>query len=185
MKWAIRGLAAVGGLLVLLVAGLWAASMREGAGRMSSSVVIDRQASVIWPYLTEPEKLKSWVGWLVEVKEPEGPLRGVGGRQIWVMEDRNNGNQLMNIEGRIKVFEPQRELVVSTEAMEGFTGIHTYRLEEAGAGKTRLVVEADYKFAHWFARLLSVLIMSSAGEKLNQDLLRLKAKAEAAARAHS
>lgn len=179
MKWIVRALLAVVVLFLLAVTGLFVASQQEGAASMSAKVTINRPAAEVWPWLVEGEKLKQWVSWLVDVKDEGGPFAAVGARQVWTMEDRNNNNQLMRIAGVAETMEPPTRLAVRVSAAEGFTGLNRYELIESG-GRTEIKATADYEMKHWLARLLIPLIMNQARQKFNQDLERLKARAEEA-----
>ena len=59
-----------------------------------------REQVTILP-IEEPEKLKNWVGWLKEIREAVTGSRGVASRQVWVIEDMNNGGELMEIKGEV------------------------------------------------------------------------------------
>lgn len=179
MKWLFRAVGALVVMILVAVTALWAISSREGAGTMSASITIQRPASEVYPWLLEPAKLKSWVGWLVEVREPNGPVRGGGGKQVWVMEDRNNNNALMEIVETIETYQPPAVLRIRTEALEGFHGVHEYRLVDVPGGATRLESVASYDFDKWVYKLLSPLIMGEATRKFQDDLARLKTKVEA------
>ncbi len=95
------------------------------------------------------------------------------------MEDRNNNNQRMNINSEVTRLEPDRLLETRLNAPEGFTGTVLYQLQPIDANRTRLSYTADYKFDHWLAKLLEPMISRSAKQKLDEDIARLKQKAEA------
>ena len=173
MKWVLYALAGIGGLLVICVIVLLFLGGYRGESRLVASVDIARPPSAVFPFITQPDKLKSWVGWLVEVKEV------APARQVWVMEDRNNNNQLMNIETAITRTEPGRLLEANVAAAEGFTGHVRYELESGDNKQTRLTYVANYKFDHWLAKLLEPIISRSAQQKLEEDLQRLKQQVEA------
>jgi uncharacterized membrane protein len=173
MKWVLYALAGVGGLLVICVVVLLALGGYRGESRLVASIDIAKPPGTVFPFITQPEKLKSWVSWLVEVKEV------APARQVWVMEDRNNNNQLMNIETDIVRADPGRLLEVNVAAAEGFTGNIRYELESSGSEQTRLTYVGSYKFQHWLAKLLEPVISRSAQQKLEDDLRRLKQQVEA------
>jgi len=68
MKYVLRIGGAIVAVLLIGAAGLWIASNRRDAGRMRASVEIERAPEEIWPWITEPEQLPQWVGWLAVVK---------------------------------------------------------------------------------------------------------------------
>jgi uncharacterized protein YndB with AHSA1/START domain len=179
MKWIVRALIALAVVLVVAFTALFVASQREGSARLEASVEIGRPAAEVWPWLVEPAKLKSWVGWLKEVENPDGAFAAQGQRQVWTMEDRNNNNQLMRLRNVAEEFSPPSRLVLRVSAAEGFTGVSRFELSESG-GRTRLRTRADYEFNHWFAKLLAPLIINQANAKLVEDLNRMKALVESA-----
>jgi len=82
MKWALRIGGTIVAVLVVAAAGLWIASNRRDAGRMRASVEIERAPEEIWPWITEPEQLTQWVGWLAEVRpDTTTPDEGIGHRE--------------------------------------------------------------------------------------------------------
>lgn len=179
MKWLRYALSAIGGLLVLAVIVLLVMGGGRGESRHEASVEIAKPAPAVFTWITRPEKVKSWVSWLVDIRELTPDRNGVGARQVWTMEDRNNGNQRMDIESEIMRFEQDRVLETRVAAREGFTGAISYELQPVDPAHTRLVYTASFKYEHWLAKLLSPLISRSAQQKLQEDLARLKQHAEA------
>src|SRR5262245_15360512 len=108
MKWLLYALAAVGGVLVLCVIVLLFLGGFRGESRLVASVDIAKPPGAVFPWLSQPDKLKSWVGWLVDVHDLTPNNTGVGARQVWVMEDRNNNNQRMDIASEVTRAEPDR-----------------------------------------------------------------------------
>jgi uncharacterized protein YndB with AHSA1/START domain len=179
MKWLLYLLAGGIGLLLLAVVILLAIGMRPGAGRFETSIEIARPAPVVFSWITEPDRVKSWIGWMIEIRSLTPGQTGVGTREVWVMEDRNNNNQRMDIEVETTRVDPNRALEASLKAAMGFTGRVAYELEPLDANRTRLTYTASFDYANWLARLMEPLISRSAGQKLQEDLERLKQKAEA------
>jgi uncharacterized protein YndB with AHSA1/START domain len=180
MRWLLYLVAAVGGLLVTAVVALLVARGGRGDGRIEAAVDISQPRDVVFAWITEPEHLKSWVGWLVEVRPATPDQNGVGTRQIWIMEDRNNNNQRMEIQSEVIVYRRPEQVQTRLNAPEGFTGTVDYRLEAVAPNRTRLTYTASYQYLHWFAKLLGPLISRSAQQKLEADLARLKQHVEAA-----
>ncbi|MCX6625888.1 MAG: SRPBCC family protein [Acidobacteria bacterium] len=162
------------GVVVAALIALFLLNYRADAGLIRATVEIRRTPDVVWPWLREPERLKSWVGWLVEVREVAPNMEGVGGRRVWVMEDRHNGNQKMAINSVVEEWDPPRRLAVSLDAPGGFGGRQTYSLSDPGGGVTRLEIEGRYVFAHWLGKLLEPVITASAKAKLEKDVVELK-----------
>lgn len=179
MKWLLYLGAGVLALLVVAVVVLLAIGGGRGESRLAATVDIDRSAPVVFEWVTRPERLKSWVGWLIEVRTQSPSATEVGSQQVWVMEDRNNNNQRMDIHSEVIRLDPDRLLTTRQRAAEGFTGEVTYELQPLDASRTRLTYRAEYHFEHWLARLLGPIITRSAQQKLEEDLARLKQQAEA------
>jgi uncharacterized protein YndB with AHSA1/START domain len=178
MKWLAWGVAGVVGLVVVMACVLWVLGRRADAGRVQASIDVDRPPAEVWAWITDPKKEKAWVSWLVEVRE-DGPAK-VGSRQVWVMEDRNNGNERVEIASVATSVEPGRRLGVRLSAPGMFTGDAVYTLSDLGNGRTRLATDSRYRYDMAFARLMEPLITPSAKKKFVEDLARLKTLAEAA-----
>jgi uncharacterized protein YndB with AHSA1/START domain len=179
MKWLLYVLAGVVGLVGLAVVVLLAIGGGRGEAQFDRSVEIARPASIVFKWITEPVHMKSWVAWLVDVQELTPGTSGVGARQVWVMQDRNNNNQPMNIQSEITRFESERLLEAQLSVPEVFSGTVTYQLEPLATDRTRLTYRAAFKYQHWLAKLMEPLISRSADQKLVEDLARLKQQAEA------
>lgn len=170
-KWVVS---IVGGFLVLTIAGLLAFGLRPSARRVQGSVEINRPIAEIWPWMTEGEKLKQWISWLLEVRQHSAT------RATWVMEDRNNNNQRMEIEGEITELHPPSYSKARLSATGAFTGTSEYRLTDLGGNRTKVEQAGEYYFEHWLAKLMEPLITPQANRKLEADLATLKQKVESA-----
>jgi uncharacterized protein YndB with AHSA1/START domain len=178
MKWIKIISGTLAGIVVLAALGLWLAGFRAGANTIRESIEIAKAPDQVWPWLHEPEKLKAWVSWLLEIQPPDATSDAVGVRSTWIMEDRNNNNARMPIHNEVTASERPRRKVIRTTSPEGFDGEITYSLTDLGNGRTRLDMENRYVFAHWFARLLEPVITPAARRKSVEDLQRLKSLAE-------
>jgi carbon monoxide dehydrogenase subunit G len=179
MKWLVYGLVAIVGVVVLAVLVLLLLGGARGESRLQATIEIARPAAVVFDWITQPSRVQSWVGWLVEIQSLTPGEPRVGSREIWVMEDRNNNNQRMEIESEIIDLGDDRLLSARLNAQGGFQGTVTYGLEPMGPHRTKLQYFADYKYEHWLAKLLGPVIARSAQQKLQEDLARLKQLAEA------
>lgn len=179
MKWLLYGLLGVVGVVMLAVLVLLMLGGARGESRLQATVEIARPASVVFDWITDPARVQTWVGWLVEIQRLTPGDPAVGSREVWVMEDRNNNNQRMEIASEIISLEKDRSLSARLHAPGGFEGTVSYALEPLGSERTRLQYLGDYKFDHWLARLLEPIISRSAQQKLEEDLARLKQLAEA------
>src|SRR3954447_19455094 len=168
MKWIVRSLAALGAILIVCVAVLVVLGTLPGAGSFHSTKEIAKSPDRVWVYLTEADKVKKWVSWLVEVREPSPT------EHVWVMEDQNNGGKKMTIDAKIVESTPPKIRKVHTSVPETFSGDQSYELIDLGGNRTRLEIHGVYKFSNWFANLMQPLVMRSVEKKMQKDLAQLK-----------
>jgi uncharacterized protein YndB with AHSA1/START domain len=180
MKWVLIVIGSWFALLVLGAVVLFAMGAAADANRITTSVVIHQKPEAIWPWLYQPEKVKQWVTWLVEIRDEGHGEPTPGAKGVWVMEDPNNGNQRMEITGVVKSVEPGRRLAITMSAPEGFAGDNVYTLVPLPDGSTRLDTNSRYVFANSFARFMTPVICWQAKKKLVSDEDRLRALVEAA-----
>ncbi len=178
MKWTLRIAGGLLALLVLAVAVLFALGHRPNAGRVHASAEFNASPEEIWPWLSEGDKAKQWVSWLVEVRSGASTRSAVGSKEVWVMRDENNGGQLVEIEGTCTEYERPSRLGVRLSSSGMFDGQQNYRLTNLGNGRTRLDIEGQYHFSQWFAALMAPLIIPAAEKKLAGDVARLKSLIE-------
>lgn len=179
MKWLLYILAAVAGLAGLALIVLLAVGGGRGVSRQVANIEIARPADVVFGWISEPERLESWVGWLVEIQTLTPPPAAVGSRYLWVMEDRNNNSARIEVITEITRLETNRVLETRISVSESYAGTVIYELERVDATRTHLAYRATYRFEHWLAKLLEPIISRSAKHKLDADLDRLKQLAEA------
>ena len=173
MRW-ILGLVTL--LIVLLVVAFLALlglSFRPDAGRVEASVDIDRPAPVVYPWVTEPEKLKQWVGWLAAVESEDPGPRQVGSRETWVMDDPDRKRR-MRIAAEVTALEANRLVRVHVQVPGAFEGDSEYRLEELEGGRTRLHSLGQFRYTSPVFRFMEPLITPQAKKKLSGDFTRLK-----------
>lgn len=179
MKWLLYIAVALVGVVLVAVLVLLLLGGGRGESRLQATVEIARPAPVVFEWITQPARVTSWVGWMVEIQPLTPGAPAVGSREVWVMEDRNNDNQRMEIAAEIVALERDRALSTRLHAPGSFEGTVSYALEPLSAGRTRLQYLGDYKYEHWLARLLEPIVSRSAQQKLDEDLARLKQLAEA------
>jgi uncharacterized protein YndB with AHSA1/START domain len=179
MKWVIRVVVTLVGLVLLSAAVLFAMGHRANAGRLDTSIEIQAPPATVWAWLNDSDKLKQWVSWLVEIR-PVGPQTGVGAKEVWVMRDENNGGALEEVTATCTDYLPQQRIVVALSAPGGFDGDQTYTLADAGNGRTRLEIDGRFRFTTWLAQLMEPVITPSAEKKMIGDLARLKSLIESA-----
>jgi uncharacterized protein YndB with AHSA1/START domain len=181
MKWLWYVAGALLAVVILAVVGLLV--LARGESRLDASVDVARPPDVVFTWISEPQHIQKWLGWLVEIRPLTPESDRAGARQVWVMEDRNNNNQRMEIHTEYVAYQPPNALTASLRVPEGFSGTVEYRLEPLDGGRTRLHYVGSYQFDHWLAKLLEPVITRSAQQKLEEDLARLKQQAEAVERA--
>lgn len=176
MKWVKISIGSMVGLILLATAAVAIAGLRSDANRLYCSMVIRQSPAAIWPWLFEPDRLKQWVSWLVEVRGGEEPAPGV--KSTWVMEDRNNGNQRMEIHSVVEMVEPARQMAVRLDSPIGFRGRSTYRLSRQSDGTTLLESDSRYTFDNGFARFMLPLVIWQAKKKMLSDMDHLRVLVE-------
>ncbi len=174
-KWILRVVAGFFLLIALFVLGLYIASGgAKGKGYHEASVVINKPAVAIFPWLTDPGKQKEWIFGLAESKPlTEGGLR-VGARSEEIML---LGEEQTVMESEVTALDPNKLMAVKVTS-EGFDGDIRYALEEAGASTTLRYI-GDFRYKPFMLRLLEPLITPSAQRKLEGDLMKLKSVVEA------
>lgn len=178
MKWLMRIGGALVGLIVLAGIVLTVLGRKEGATQVKLSVEIDRPPAMVFRWLTEPDRLKQWISWLVEVKVITETPNIVGSKEVMVMNDPNM-SEPVQMEVVTTAYEQDRHVAVAISMPMGFSGTVDYRLTPRGEGKTLLEYDSRYDFQHWFARLMAPVVMPSARAKLDADFATLKRLAEA------
>jgi uncharacterized protein YndB with AHSA1/START domain len=178
MKWLLRGLGATAALVVICVVALLIMGRRSDAGEVNTAIEINRPPVVVWPWITQPEKQKKWVSWLVDIR-PLNQAQGVGAREVWIMRDANNGNREMEIIGEVTELNPPKSVAVKLWSEGRFDGTARYDLTDIGNGRTRMESTGKYHYSQAFARLLEPFISPQAKKKMDLDLTTLKAQIEA------
>jgi carbon monoxide dehydrogenase subunit G len=178
MKWIVLSFKAIGLLLLVAACGLWLAGRRAGAGHLHSEIEVNRPVAEVWDWVSEPEKLKQWISWLVEVRTDDMGHGGVGVKRVLVMRDENNGGELVNIESTCTEYAPPKLLRTNLVVPRMFDGTQSYRVTDLGNGSSRLEIDSQFHFGNPFAKLMEPLITSSAQKKMRRDIARLKQLAE-------
>jgi len=177
-KWTKIVLLTLAALIILPVAGLLIAGALPDSDHMLTSVVIHQKPEAIWPWLYQPDKVKKWVSWLIEVRE-DGPGEPAVGRSgVWVMVDPNNGNTRVEFTGTVEAVELHRRIAIRLNAPDGFHGSTVYILTPLPDGSTRLDSDSRYVFESAFARFMSPLIYWQAKKKMVGDFEQLRARLE-------
>jgi uncharacterized protein YndB with AHSA1/START domain len=174
LLWIFAGIV---GLVVLAVLVLLALGLRGGANEIRNSITISRPPAEVFAWLTEPDKLKQWISWLVEVRI-EGQPGVPGSRAVMVMDDPSMKKRVEMSSTLVKS-DPPRLVELKLEMPGMFTGDISYALEPKDGGT---LVNTVFRFHYdvFFARLLEPLITPQAKKKQVMDFATLKTKAEAA-----
>lgn len=155
---------------------LVAMHMRPHAGRLETTIEIARPRAQVWGWVSDPNKVTKWVGWLTAIEsDPQSP-EGVGHREIWVMGDPHAAKP-MHIPAEMTAWDPPHSMSGRIVMADGFDGQFTYTLEEVG-GHTRLHHVSDWQY-HGIGWLLEPLVTPEAQKKMVADLARLKSLVEA------
>jgi uncharacterized membrane protein len=179
MKWLLYALAGIAGVIAICLIVLLMLGGMRGESRHVASIDIAKPVGTVFMWVTQPAKLRSWVGWVVEIRDLTPDHRGIGAKQLWVLEDRNHDNQRMEIASQVTRYEQDRLVETRVEAPAAFTGEVSYELQAMDASRTRLTYRAWYRYDGWLAKLLEPVISRSAQQKLEEDMQRLKQRAEA------
>jgi uncharacterized protein YndB with AHSA1/START domain len=179
MKWIVRIVGTLFVLLVVCVLGLWIASNRRDAGRMRGSVEITRSPEEVFAWMSEPEKVTQWVGWLAEVRpDTTTPREGIGHKETWIMDDPRL-KQKLPVQGTVTLWEPPQQMGVHVEVPKSFEGDVFYKLTDLGNDRTRVEQDARFRYLDRFAALMEPMVTPEAMRKMVDDMHRLKAKIEA------
>ncbi len=145
----------------------------EGRAHESGSIVIDRPAADVYPWLTDSAKRKQWVRGVVSIKDltTDGPRVGAK-----VAETLDMGGQRTTVEAEVTALEPDRLLVVKGTAEDFDLGMR-YELAETD-GKTKIAWDADFRFKPVMAKLMIGVIAPDIKRKIDGDFVNLKAMAE-------
>ncbi len=140
--------------------------------RAEHTVEIARRPAEVFPFLVEADRMKQWIGGLVEFT-PLGEGPGVGSRSRQRVEQ---AGRTWDVESEIVELEPDRRLTARMRA-SAFTSVVGYRLEDADGG-TRLTGSVEVEPRGLGGRVLGGLAGLAAERKLVADLGRLKSVLE-------
>lgn len=164
-------------ITLLIVAGVAASSLWIIGGKKneySTSLVIDAQPQQVFPYLTQPDLLKSWIDGLAEVSElvkpPEEKLPSPAVTTPRVFRSAN-GKQI-RFQDEIIRFDPDK--LVSVQSRNGSHVITSiYQLELKEDNKTSLTYRV--KTANrGVGRFLAPLNSTNIQEQMENDARSLK-----------
>jgi uncharacterized protein YndB with AHSA1/START domain len=176
MKWVVRIVAGLFVLIVSLAAALWLWGMRPSHGHLATEVVIERPASQVFRWLTDDDRVKRWIGGLLEIRDTFSPSDGAEvGRKFHLVEEYKGSRAEMDMTVLRYEKDHDLEILVSStgDPKNGFTETANYTLSEEN-GKTRLRFTVDTTYFGFMLRLLEPIITPQADKKLREDLQHLK-----------
>jgi uncharacterized protein YndB with AHSA1/START domain len=158
------------GLFAVVVAALWIAGGGDGRWRHEDHVTINQAPDLVWDWLIEPEKIRRWVGGLVELTPLTPGRPALGSRSREVIEEHG---ERIEMQVEITRFEPFEVLCLRLTG-ERFRSTVTYRLIPVGGRKTRVTYECESEFDGFLMRVFEPIIGMSAQERVNEDLEALR-----------
>jgi uncharacterized protein YndB with AHSA1/START domain len=173
MKWL---LGAVLGVLTAGLVALLGVGARDGRGRVTAAVEIDRPPSAVFPFLVQPELRKLWSLGLVEAKlsGSSTDLRA-GAKSRVVIE----AAERLEVDEEIRVLDADRRLLLQrTSSHPPFSQRLEYILKEVG-GRTLLTSAVHTTHDGLLLNLFEPLVTRAAQGRLEQELLALRTSAEA------
>lgn len=145
----------------------------------SASIEIAAPPDVVFPYLTDPDLLRLWLGGFRGSRPLSGVGHAGGGPTLQVgtrsIDTIVEGGREMEMETEIVRYEPPRELDVKITG-RGMNAVSAYRL--AGERTTTVTHTQELRLGG-VAKLLTPFIGGQMEKRLREDLARLKTAVEA------
>jgi len=140
--------------------------------RCESTTTITRPPAEVFPWLIEPEKVRQWMTGL-EVYQPldPGPI-AVGSR---IRQELSVSGQHLKFELQVTLLRPPSAAELRFEG-SGFKAVNEYTITSANAGSDAAVtwvISGDT--TSFKAKLLAPMVQAKLEEKLDTDLVRLRA----------
>lgn len=129
----------------------------------------DRPVEEVFAYVDDDDKVKLWIGGLLETRRTSSGQPGVGSK---FHQKLQIGKRVMELDGELLEYEPNRRVKVKIDS-HLFEMNATYNFTEAG-GCTELAYTCDSHYRSLLYRLLSPLIKRMAQQKLREDFARLQ-----------
>ncbi len=169
-KWLITTVLALAGGLILV----WTIGGSMADYRVQVSIAAT--PAQVYPFLTEPERLKQWLGGLVESKPlTEGGTR-VGARSLEIVEESGRRMEMESV-----VLDVRTNELLAVEISSSMGQMRSeYRLAGDGA-RTRVDHTMNVRYKG-FIRFIAPFIKGMVQKKIEGDLERLRQVVEAAAR---
>ena len=135
--------------------------------RLERDIVIDKPASEVFAFVSEPRNLPAWQHSVVEVSRDDGPVE-VGTRFAEVRHFL--GKQLVST---VEVIELEPDRCFTVRIVDGSVRATVYHLLEALGERTRLTVVGEVKVSG-LLRLAAGAMAKAAEHEGQADLARLK-----------
>lgn len=140
----------------------------------------ERPVAEVFAFVDEDDKVKQWIGGLLETKRTTEGAPGVGSKFHQMIKV---GNRIMKMDGELLAYEPNRWLSVKIDSDLCEMKVN-YDFKEVN-GRTRLTYTCDSVYYSFLYRLLSPLIKRITQQKLQKDFTRLKQLLESPPRTES
>jgi uncharacterized protein YndB with AHSA1/START domain len=132
-------------------------------------IEFDRPVEEVFAYVDDDDKVKQWVGGLMETKRTTPGKPGVGSKFHQTLQV---GKRTFEIDGELLAYEPNRRVKVKLDA--GICEMEVIYTFEEIDGRTRLTYTCDSYYRKLFYRLLSPLTKRVGRRKLEEDFARLR-----------
>lgn len=129
----------------------------------------DSPVEEVFAFVDDDDKVKQWIGGLLETKRTTAGKPGVGSRFHQMIKV---GKRVMELDGELLAYEPNRFVSVGLDSDLCEMKV-SYDFKEVD-GRTRLTYTCDSTYRSFFYRLLSPLIKYITQQKLQTDFARLK-----------
>lgn len=129
----------------------------------------ERPVAEVFAFVDDDEKVKQWIGGLLETKRTTEGKPGVGSKFHQMIKV---GNRIMEMDGELLAYEPNKWVSVKIDSDLCEMKVN-YDFKEVD-GRTRLTYTCDSVYRSLLYRLLSPLIKRITQQKLQKDFARLK-----------
>jgi uncharacterized protein YndB with AHSA1/START domain len=129
----------------------------------------ERPVEEVFAFVDDDDKIKQWIGGLLETKRTTAGKPGVGSK---FHQKVKVGDRVMEMDGELLAYEPGRLVSVRIDSEMSEMKVN-YDFKEIN-GRTRLTYTCDSEYRSFIYRLLSPLIKRITQQKLQKDFARLK-----------
>jgi uncharacterized protein YndB with AHSA1/START domain len=174
MKWllSIFGVSAVAAVLALVGIGA-----RDGRGRATAAVELDRSPQTVFPFLVQPPLRRQWLLGVEEITPVGDPTVRAGARARVVLDSPER----MEVEEEVRVVEADKRLLLQRVCSRPqFSQRLEYVLKDLGGGRTLLTAAVHTIYQGPLFNLLEPLLTRAAQAQLNVEIDQLRASASSA-----